>query len=757
MSMKMRTLKKSSSKRAILVEVQTLDTTMEFDIESKALGKELFELVCRTIGLRETWYFGLQYYDSKGFMNWLKMDKRLNDQDVGTTRLKSSLSSSGPSSTTSSNSSVSTTTSSTSGGISNLVNARHHSLYANGTLRGEEPKKPHMTFNFLAKFFPEDVTEELVQEVTQRLFYLQVKQAILNMEIFCPPEASVLLASYAVQAKYGDYDEGSFKPGMLADAEDLLPQRVLDQYQMTPEMWEERIRVWYADHRGMSRDEAELEYLKIAQDLDMYGVNYFSISNKKESLLWLGVTATCLNIYEHDNKLTPKISFPWSEIKHISFDDKKFIIKPVDKSAPPFNFYSDKTRMNKLILELCMGNHDLYMKRRQPDTPELQQMKLQAQEEKQRRLVEKAKLAKEKELREQAEKERSELQQRLIQFQEEARAAQEQLRRSEEYAQLLDEKVRVAEEEAMLLSQKSAEAEAEIQRIKISAIKTEEEKIIVEKKAVEAEMLATSMIEESQLRSKESEALRMQLLKARYAEKEAKDRLMAVLQATTSGHVISSSPQQFVPHNVHSTNSTLNPEVMRPVYVSSGTPEITCNPNNNAVTTPVSLTNYYLNDNNRNNSYQDTQILHHLRASMSPNHVSPALPQIIGQTAPHLPPLPALSFNEPSLTNSAFMSSSLSRLVSPASDILIGVDNDVEKMTRELERERLDCMEKSRNIQNQLMELKSEIQVLKVQDKVTPFDRIHEQNVNRGDTKYSTLKKTKSGTTKARVSFFEAL
>lgn len=64
---------------------------------------------------------------------------------------------------------------------------------------------------------------------------------------------------------------------MLA-SEDLLPQRVIDQYQMTPEMWEDRIKIWYADHRGMSRDEAEMEYLKIAQDLDMYGVNYFLIS-----------------------------------------------------------------------------------------------------------------------------------------------------------------------------------------------------------------------------------------------------------------------------------------------------------------------------------------------------------------------------------------------------------------------------------------------------------------------------------------------
>lgn len=64
---------------------------------------------------------------------------------------------------------------------------------------------------------------------------------------------------------------------MLA-RENLLPQRVIDQYQMTPEMWEDRIKQWYADHKTMSRDEAEMEYLKVAQELDVYGVNYFPIS-----------------------------------------------------------------------------------------------------------------------------------------------------------------------------------------------------------------------------------------------------------------------------------------------------------------------------------------------------------------------------------------------------------------------------------------------------------------------------------------------
>ena len=51
-----------------------------------------------------------------------------------------------------------------------------------------------------------------------------------------------------------------------------------------------------------SREDAILEYLKIAQDLEMYGVNYFSIKNKKGSELWLGVDALGLNIYEHTDR-----------------------------------------------------------------------------------------------------------------------------------------------------------------------------------------------------------------------------------------------------------------------------------------------------------------------------------------------------------------------------------------------------------------------------------------------------------------------
>lgn len=87
------------NKKLLAVRVMTMDAELEFTVpvsvqrpffvsskhtlileffQKTAAGKDLFELVCRAIGLRETWYFGLQYYDAKGFLSWLKPKKLVN-------------------------------------------------------------------------------------------------------------------------------------------------------------------------------------------------------------------------------------------------------------------------------------------------------------------------------------------------------------------------------------------------------------------------------------------------------------------------------------------------------------------------------------------------------------------------------------------------------------------------------------------------------------------------------------------------------
>uniref|UniRef100_A0A8D2GAP0 NF2, moesin-ezrin-radixin like (MERLIN) tumor suppressor n=1 Tax=Theropithecus gelada TaxID=9565 RepID=A0A8D2GAP0_THEGE len=543
---------KRKQPKTFTVRIVTMDAEMEFNCEMKWKGKDLFDLVCRTLGLRETWFFGLQY-TIKDTVAWLKMDKKVLDHDVSK----------------------------------------------------EEP----VTFHFLAKFYPENAEEELVQEITQHLFFLQVKKQILDEKIYCPPEASVLLASYAVQAKYGDYDPSVHKRGFLAQ-EELLPKRVINLYQMTPEMWEERITAWYAEHRGRARDEAEMEYLKIAQDLEMYGVNYFAIRNKKGTELLLGVDALGLHIYDPENRLTPKISFPWNEIRNISYSDKEFTIKPLDKKIDVFKFNSSKLRVNKLM--------------------------------------ERQRLAREKQMREEAERTRDELERRLLQMKEEATMANEALMRSEETADLLAEKAQITEEEAKLLAQKAAEAEQEMQRIKATAIRTEEEKRLMEQKVLEAEVLALKMAEESERRAKEADQLKQDLQEAREAERRAKQKLLEI-----------------------ATKPTYPP--MNPI----------------------------------------------------PAPLPPDIPSfnLIGDS---------LSFDFK--------------------------DTDMKRLSMEIEKEKVEYMEKSKHLQEQLNELKTEIEALKLKERETALDILHNENSDRGgSSKHNTIKKLTLQSAKSRVAFFEEL
>lgn len=59
------------------VRVTTMDAELEFAIQATTTGKQLFDQVVKTIGLREVWFFGLQYTDSKGDLTWLKLWKKV--------------------------------------------------------------------------------------------------------------------------------------------------------------------------------------------------------------------------------------------------------------------------------------------------------------------------------------------------------------------------------------------------------------------------------------------------------------------------------------------------------------------------------------------------------------------------------------------------------------------------------------------------------------------------------------------------------
>ncbi|XP_039707389.1 moesin [Pteropus medius] len=413
----------------------------------------LFQVV-KTIGLREVWFFGLQYQDTKGFSTWLKLNKKVTAQDV----------------------------------------------------RKESP----LLFKFRAKFYPEDVSEELIQDITQRLFFLQVKEGILNDDIYCPPETAVLLASYAVQSKYGDFNKEVHKSGYLA-GDKLLPQ---SSFEAQP-----------ADNESNSLEEKWVDRGWARHQPSMYFL-----------------FCPCPNVLGlHFYRLTPKIGFPWSEIRNISFNDKKFVIKPIDKKAPDFVFYAPRLRINKRILALCMGNHELYMRRRKPDTIEVQQMKAQAREEKHQKQMERALLENEKKKRELAEKEKEkierekeELMEKLKQIEEQTKKAQQELEEQTRRALELEQERKRAQSEAEKLAKERQEAE-EAKEALLQA--SRDQKKTQEQLALEmAELTARISQLEMARQKKESEAVEWQQ-KAQMVQEDLEKTRAELKTAMSTPHV----------------------------------------------------------------------------------------------------------------------------------------------------------------------------------------------------------------------------
>ena len=68
--------------KPVNVRVTTIDAELEFAIQPNTTGKQLFDQVVKTIGLREIWFFGLQYTDSKNYQTWLKLNKKVLTENI---------------------------------------------------------------------------------------------------------------------------------------------------------------------------------------------------------------------------------------------------------------------------------------------------------------------------------------------------------------------------------------------------------------------------------------------------------------------------------------------------------------------------------------------------------------------------------------------------------------------------------------------------------------------------------------------------
>ncbi|VDN96347.1 unnamed protein product [Rodentolepis nana] len=200
------------------------------------------------------------------------------------------------------------------------------------------------------------------EELIKRLFN-KIYTAILSEKIFCPPETAVYLAAYACQAKFGT--AVSFR-NPVPPVKDLLPKSTLDNHNLTIREWEDRISIWHQKLRDTPFQDAIVEYLDIAQDVELYGASIFEVETHSHVRKWISLDAVGLNIYDSKRK-PPTRRYVWSDISSFVAKYNKIELKLAHDPKQTIEFIIQNQAMGKLLEGLFVGSKELYSRRKKND------------------------------------------------------------------------------------------------------------------------------------------------------------------------------------------------------------------------------------------------------------------------------------------------------------------------------------------------------------------------------------------------------
>ncbi|XP_004529222.1 FERM, ARHGEF and pleckstrin domain-containing protein 2 isoform X2 [Ceratitis capitata] len=226
--------------KKLTVRIQMLDDSVTmFQVQAKALGRVLFDQVCRQLNLLEADYFGLEYQEiSTHTKYWLDLEKPLNRQ-VGLSLIDPVL-------------------------------------------------------RFCVKFYTPDPAQ-LEEEYTRYLFCLQIKRDLANGNLQCNDNTAALMASYIVQASCGDY-----VPEDYPDHTYLSSYRFVPHQDAT---MQRKIMENHKKHVGQSPAEADLNLLETARRCELYGMKMHPAKDVEGVPLNLAVAHMGIAVFQNITRI----------------------------------------------------------------------------------------------------------------------------------------------------------------------------------------------------------------------------------------------------------------------------------------------------------------------------------------------------------------------------------------------------------------------------------------------------------------------
>ncbi|XP_051154879.1 tyrosine-protein phosphatase non-receptor type 4 isoform X3 [Leptopilina boulardi] len=295
--------------KSLSATVVFLDETQHtFQLDKRAKGQVLLDLVFQHLELIEKDYFGLQYAENgtinssspnPDVMRWLDPSK--------------------------------------------LVKKQIRKFFYFFSSGGQ--------FFFRVKFYVSDPSK-LQEEYTRYQFYLQIRRDILQGRLQLPSSTACLIASYTVQSELGDYQPEEHGPGYLSRLQ-LIPGQ--------NEEMEKKIAELHKLHKGQLPADAEFNFLDHAKRLDMYGVELHKARDSTNKEIQLGVTSIGLVVFQNNIRIN---IFSWSKIVKISFKRKQFFIQLRREQSENYDtllgFNMQTYRSSKNLWKACVEHHTFF-------------------------------------------------------------------------------------------------------------------------------------------------------------------------------------------------------------------------------------------------------------------------------------------------------------------------------------------------------------------------------------------------------------